>query len=470
MTPWNLPWRPAPDRPRPAPDRPRPGATAPDAAQALTRYAAALHAHVDDDHHVVSPLGAWMLAALPGPAATATHRDALAAALGMPVDHAAALVRSLLAAPHPAVHAALALWTCDAARSPELIAWEGTLPAGTSTGPVPDQARADAWTREHTLGIIDSFPLTLTPDLLFVLATALATKVSWAEPFAVVDGARLTGPATDAAGPGPAPGPWAGAVRRALLAPGAHGVAVARVDGDLYGVHTADSTDGLTVVSVVGDPAAPRARVLAAAHQVAVAAARHDGSLHAHAVDPFDLPLGHGHAWHLAEQVERTFGPGPGRSVRTTALLPAWQAATMVGLDAPALGVPAAAGVVDALVPPTAPRGPLGAVQVARARYGARGFEAAAVSVMARAGCAPVPTETLVRTLDLRFAHPYAVVAVARDPRGGPGRPAASAGVPALAAPGAPTAADAADAPSPWHGLPVFSAWVADPEAEPDDA
>jgi hypothetical protein len=45
----------------------------------------------------------------------------------------------------------------------------------------------------------------------------------------------------------------------------------------------------------------------------------------------------------------------------------------------------------------------------------------------------------LVRTAELRFGHPYAVVAVTVD---SPGR----------------------GDPGPWHGLPVFSAWVADPE------
>ena len=43
----------------------------------------------------------------------------------------------------------------------------------------------------------------------------------------------------------------------------------------------------------------------------------------------------------------------------------------------------------------------------------------------------------------LRFGHPYAVVAVTTDPTGGAG---------------------------PWHGLPVFSAWVSEPEEATDDA
>jgi hypothetical protein len=50
----------------------------------------------------------------------------------------------------------------------------------------------------------------------------------------------------------------------------------------------------------------------------------------------------------------------------------------------------------------------------------------------------------VARIAELRFGHPYAVVAVATDERAGDG----GAG--------------------PWHGVPVFSAWVADPEELPE--
>jgi hypothetical protein len=81
--------------------------------------------------------------------------------------------------------------------------------------------------------------------------------------------------------------------------------------------------------------------------------------------------------------------------------------------------------------------------QSAIARYGRVGFEAAAVSAMGvLAGAAMSPKR--VRVATLRFAHPYAVVAVAQPPL--------------------------ADPPSfgPWDGLPVFSAWVTKVE-EPRD-
>jgi hypothetical protein len=71
------------------------------------------------------------------------------------------------------------------------------------------------------------------------------------------------------------------------------------------------------------------------------------------------------------------------------------------------------------------------------ARYSRTGFEAAAATAVAAALAMRVPRQGLVRTAELRFGHPYAAVAVT-----------AGAG--------------------PWHGLPVFSAWVADPsDAEP---
>ena len=62
------------------------------------------------------------------------------------------------------------------------------------------------------------------------------------------------------------------------------------------------------------------------------------------------------------------------------------------------------------------------------------GFEAAAVTGLAVAMAMRVPRTGLIRTAELRFGHPFAVVAV---PAGDPG---------------------------PWRGLPVFSAWVAQPE------
>ena len=55
----------------------------------------------------------------------------------------------------------------------------------------------------------------------------------------------------------------------------------------------------------------------------------------------------------------------------------------------------------------------------------------------------------VVRIATLRFGHPFAVVAVAADD-GHPGD-------------------DATARPGPWHGMPVFSAWVTSPEDAVED-
>ncbi len=78
------------------------------------------------------------------------------------------------------------------------------------------------------------------------------------------------------------------------------------------------------------------------------------------------------------------------------------------------------------------------------ARYSRTGFEAAAVTAAAVASGMPMTRPGLVRTAELRFGQPFAVVAAAT----GQDHHARQQ------APGL----------SPWHGLPVFSAWIAQPE------
>jgi hypothetical protein len=79
------------------------------------------------------------------------------------------------------------------------------------------------------------------------------------------------------------------------------------------------------------------------------------------------------------------------------------------------------------------------------ATYDRTGFEAAALTAMdvALGGAAMMPRPGVQRTATLRFGHPYAVVAVTshQSPEDRYDRPSTA----------------------PWHGLPVFSAWVAEP-------
>jgi hypothetical protein len=77
------------------------------------------------------------------------------------------------------------------------------------------------------------------------------------------------------------------------------------------------------------------------------------------------------------------------------------------------------------------------------ARFSRTGFEAAAVSAMTARSV--MRSQSKRRVAELRFGHPYAVVAVADG--------------------GAESETEA----GPWHGVPVFSAWVSEPEDAQDD-
>lgn len=168
-----------------------------DMAGALDRYAARFHARVGTGHHVASPLGAWLLLALCGPASHGPTRDQLTDVLGCDIDTAAAAAGELLNPPHAHVASAAAVWNRPQATSDEFAQWTG-LPAAVTTRDLESQDQLDTWAKEHTLGLIDTFPIELSPETLLVLATALATRVSWEEPFAVVPA-----PAWERPAPGP---------------------------------------------------------------------------------------------------------------------------------------------------------------------------------------------------------------------------------------------------------------------------
>jgi hypothetical protein len=123
-------------------------------------------------------------------------------------------------------------------------------------------------------------------------------------------------------------------------------------------------------------------------------------------------------------------------------VLPAWSARSTHQLTDPRLGFAAVRHVLG-------PLGPWQARQAAMARYTRTGFEAGAVTGGAVAAGVVAGKPGVRRTAELRFGHPYAVVAVTADK---------------------PRHLDNMAPRSPWHGLPVFSAWVTYPQdatAEP---
>jgi hypothetical protein len=245
-------------------------------------------------------------------------------------------------------------------------------------------------------------------------------------------------------------------VTRALRSVPGHDVRLVRTEAaGLVGAHVAASGDGLAVVSVLGARDADRAAVLTAAHEVALGL---DGTRIGTPISLFDVPAGSSDLGEIVEDTARV-GVGVDRVEVGYAVLPTWQASTQLDLLAgpPADGFRSAGYLLAGLLPPGPPA--LEARQVAVASYTREGFEAAAITALAVALSAPHrPNEVPRRTLTVRFDRPYAAVAVAVEP------PAQQpvAGVDAEASPTARA----------WFGLPVFSAWVAEPAettpVEPD--
>lgn len=131
---------------------------------------------------VLSGCGAWPLLALLASAADEPGRGELAAATGIPADHGHDLALDLLRTltDSESVSAALGLWVRrDLPLRPD---WSRSLPAGTVQA-LTDQAALDNWASRHTDGLIEKFPLPIDAGTVLVLATALAARTTWLQPF-----------------------------------------------------------------------------------------------------------------------------------------------------------------------------------------------------------------------------------------------------------------------------------------------
>jgi hypothetical protein len=405
---------------------------------AVVTYAERLHARTGEKHHVVSALGAWMLVALCAPLANDEARTELTEVLGADPLEAAKFAAGLLSEPHPLVAAGAGLWMVPSVSTPATERWQAGLPEVVTSGDIPTQEALDAWAAGRSLGLIEHFPLEVTPDLVCLLATALAAKVSWEVPFDVVDATEL------------ALSPWATDVQWVLRSPRRdprHRQYIADTQrAGTVGVHLTGARGGLVVGSVIAiDQEVPASEVLAVAQTIVSAEARAPHSVAARSL--FDLPLGDGAIWTITEEAAETKSPD-GREEEVAAVLPAWSAETTVALNHEELGYPAAARAIKAAL--DLPGLIYEAKQTTLARCSAVGFEAAAITRLVMRSSRPRTRPGHRREATLRFGHPFAVVAVACDDH----RTASSTGTRSL-----------------WHGLPVFSAWVSEPaEAESAEA
>ncbi|HTW09482.1 MAG TPA: hypothetical protein VME46_18390 [Acidimicrobiales bacterium] len=392
--------------------------------EALNRYAARVHRLAGEVHHVASPLGAWLLIALCSPLARGSAREELTDALGVQPERAAGFATLLLEEPHPDVGSGTALWIRPHVDTQRLAAWKAGLPRGLETGDIPGQQALDAWASHRTMGLIERFPLQITEDVVLLMATALATKVSWARPFDLVPAATLGLSSR-----------WSQSLEQVLFSPSGREDPQFIADTSQAGrvaVHTARARGGLQVTSVIAAEEVPALDVLTAAHHIATSEALDPGSVKRCSL--FDLALGDDRFWTITEQEVRTRSGG--REEQFNTVIPAWSAESNLDLGDRALGFPAAADAIAKVL--GMDECAYGARQSALARYTRFGFEAAAVTAMfAFASAISASRPGVRRVAELRFGHPFAVVAVTVDENADPGRE-----------------------PGPWHGLPVFSAWI----------
>jgi hypothetical protein len=366
----------------------------------ISTYAGRLNPALLTGQAVTSPLGVWLLLALVAPAAQGS-RAGMEAVLGTDADDAAARAAELLGDPHPAVSAAAAVW--DRLLGPSFDEWAQALPAVVERGPVPSQAEADAWARERTLGMIEQFPLEIDELTRLILASALATDISWVQPLEEADGLLTFGDGTQIVAETEAAGPVA------VAAP--------------------PSSSALDVFSVIAAPDVPPERVDAAAHQVAAMLAGDEANARRVPVEA----LVDGHAWTVTERREEGTGPWVREEWQT--YLPAWEATSDHDLrEAP--GMAECFATLSGFARPEDQPVSFEARQSAVASYTRTGFKAAAVTAFGvRATGMPAFHEVLVRRVELRFDRRYAVLACAARDEG----------------------------PEAWRGVPVFSAWVEPP-------
>lgn len=386
---------------------------------------------------MTSPLGVWLLLAVAAPATIGPVRAALERVLGCDAEDACARAGALLSAPHPAVATAAAIWSRPAFLDPSFSAFGAAVPKHVQLGPVPTQDAVDQWAAAHTNGMIPTFPITISPLTAFVLATAIATDVSWETPFATAPAAQLGGE-------------FAETISVALESASDHDQFIASTTAaGVVAVHAVDAASGLKVISVLASATTAPDDVHRGAHEVA--AMLSDTPTSARRISLFDLPLGDGDGWTIVETEEARYD-GPGRIETFSTLLPAWSAeAEHDILSAP--GVPELCEtfgtyVLDQFLPAD-----FEAKQSAVAAYTRTGFKAAAVTAFGMmAGSAMAERATVTRRHALfTFNRAYAVIAVATNRIVASADRSSDSG--ALA----------------WSGVPVFNAWVTEP-AETVDA
>ncbi|WP_405942878.1 serpin family protein [Streptomyces sp. NBC_00207] len=364
-----------------------------------TRWAAA-QAPAGDTGTVFTAAGVWPLLALLADGSGGPARAELAHALGIPAEAAAGAARELLAALAGVrgLQAATGLWA--KAGLPLEEDWSAGLPAGargTLTGDLDADAETlDAWASDRTGGLIERMPVLLDQETLLVLASALALRLRWIQPFHESCGE-------------PSAGPWAGRPVRRLVRSTSlldrvrvgHGPSGAITLLEVVGAA------GVDVHLVLGEPGAPVGDTLATAIAAVTKALPATGA----SLLPDGSP-GPG----LAVGSVAAYSPEPRLDIETVAFEVRSEHdlldhARLFGLETAADG---SHGHFPGIS--SKPLAIASARQSALARFHAEGFEAAAVTGVA-VGCAGPGPRYRARRAEVRFDRPFGFLTVHRTSR-----------------------------------------------------
>jgi hypothetical protein len=353
--------------------------------ETISTYSKIFHNKYNDEHHIVSPLGAWMLLALlaQGSNDETDPLDPIAKqALGLTVQESGKLLKELLSSDHPAVFSALKAWLAPGVTSTDgsLKTWrqevENYCPIDVK---IPTADELNSWVQDKSLNLIQEFPVSIDPSWFKGLfATVVATDVEWEVPMKVIQDKALSKH-------------WD--KPDFLLDSDSNHTFIHRdSEHGLFGVHYAKAKKGLTVYSVISFSDAPENITLEVAHKI--------GSGEYNKVSLADLES---NEFLTIKEVNSYDGVRE----KFQSILPAWEFSGKHNLnDIPECGLSTAAGRL----------GEVGEVkQVVVADYSDKGFKAAALTY-AMVGRAAVftPTNKALHA-DLQFTKPYAVVAFATD-------------------------------------------------------
>jgi serine protease inhibitor len=157
-------------------------ATPSPAVRAANTLTARWCSRLGGEDFALSGAGLWPLLALLASAADESAGAELTTALGRPADCAVQDALELIDILRAGVSttAALGVWTRK--DTPLHQEWAAGIPEGV-VGTLTAQQALDRWAAEQTDGLITKFPLEITPATALVLASALAARVKWYEPF-----------------------------------------------------------------------------------------------------------------------------------------------------------------------------------------------------------------------------------------------------------------------------------------------